>query len=412
MVANPERESSSKRGVRGVKDDLRRIFIGPIPGQSRDLRAILDGFAADCVVVDTMFFGALPLALAPRRGAPGAGLHRRHALRVVQPRHGAVRRGPPAGERAAAPGAQRRHELGDRARRAGRHPALRPAPAGRGRSAAASPATSSTCSPRSVDAYLQATVAGFEYPRSDLAPTVRFVGPILAPPSAVLRAAVVVGRARSRPPGRARHPGHPRQRGPGPVAARRRRRPWRTTTCWSWPPPVGPTPTRCGTACRPTRTSNGSSPTTCCSRTSTSWSPTAATAACSRRWRTACRSWWPATARTSPRSRRACSGRAPGSTCIPAGPRLARGPRRASYAQPGVLPEAGAGARGRDRRQRSPRRHQHRAGRVVRGGGKRSPPRPTGAPSRRNRPGRLRSLSRPADGTASCASMRHPSRRR
>ena len=38
--------------------------------------------------------------------------------------------------------------------------------------------------PKVVDAYLQATVAGFEYPRSDLAPSVRFVGPILAPPSA------------------------------------------------------------------------------------------------------------------------------------------------------------------------------------------------------------------------------------
>jgi UDP:flavonoid glycosyltransferase YjiC (YdhE family) len=37
--------------------------------------------------------------------------------------------------------------------------------------------------PTLVDAYFQATVAGFEYPRSDLAPTVRFVGPILAPPS-------------------------------------------------------------------------------------------------------------------------------------------------------------------------------------------------------------------------------------
>ena len=36
--------------------------------------------------------------------------------------------------------------------------------------------------PKACDAYLQATVAGFEYPRSDLAPTVRFVGPILAPP--------------------------------------------------------------------------------------------------------------------------------------------------------------------------------------------------------------------------------------
>ena len=38
--------------------------------------------------------------------------------------------------------------------------------------------------PKVVDAFLQATVAGFEYPRSDLAPSVRFVGPILAPPSA------------------------------------------------------------------------------------------------------------------------------------------------------------------------------------------------------------------------------------
>jgi hypothetical protein len=57
MVANPERESSSKRGVRGVNDDLRRIFIGPVPGQRRSLRAILDGFAADCIVVDTMFLG-------------------------------------------------------------------------------------------------------------------------------------------------------------------------------------------------------------------------------------------------------------------------------------------------------------------------------------------------------------------
>lgn len=37
--------------------------------------------------------------------------------------------------------------------------------------------------PKVVDAYLQATVAGFEYPRSDLAPSVRFFGPILAPPS-------------------------------------------------------------------------------------------------------------------------------------------------------------------------------------------------------------------------------------
>jgi len=76
MVANPERESTAKRGVRGVKDDLRRIFVGPIPGQYRDLRTILDGFPADCVVVDTMFLGPsrsdwAPVTHAPRWRASG-----------------------------------------------------------------------------------------------------------------------------------------------------------------------------------------------------------------------------------------------------------------------------------------------------------------------------------------------------
>ena len=37
--------------------------------------------------------------------------------------------------------------------------------------------------PKVADAYLQATVPGFEYPRRDLPASVRFVGPILAPPS-------------------------------------------------------------------------------------------------------------------------------------------------------------------------------------------------------------------------------------
>jgi UDP:flavonoid glycosyltransferase YjiC (YdhE family) len=34
-----------------------------------------------------------------------------------------------------------------------------------------------------VDVYLQATVQGFEYPRTDLPGSIRFVGPILTPPS-------------------------------------------------------------------------------------------------------------------------------------------------------------------------------------------------------------------------------------
>lgn len=40
------------------------------PRPDGDLRAILDGFPAGCIVVDTMFLGALPLALGARNARP------------------------------------------------------------------------------------------------------------------------------------------------------------------------------------------------------------------------------------------------------------------------------------------------------------------------------------------------------
>ncbi len=183
MVANPERESSSKRGVRGVKDDLRRIFIGPVPGQCRDLRAILDGFEADCVVVDSMFLGALPLALGPRSERPAL------ACIGVMPYSASSRDTAPFGV-AFQPGtdplrrvrnmamnwATERVALAD-IQRFARH---RLAEAG---VTGGFPGYFIDLQPKVVDTYLQATVAGFEYPRSDLAPSVRFVGPILAPPA-------------------------------------------------------------------------------------------------------------------------------------------------------------------------------------------------------------------------------------
>ncbi len=182
MVANPERESSSKRGVRGVKDDLRRIFIGPVPGQYRDLCAILDGFAADCIVVDTMFLGALPLALGPRAARPAlacigvmpyAARSRDTAPFGVafQPGHGPLSRVRNRVMNWAAPHVV----LADIQHFAHRRLAETGAPRFRGYVV--------DLAPRVADAYLQATVAGFEYPRSDLPPSVRFVGPILAPPS-------------------------------------------------------------------------------------------------------------------------------------------------------------------------------------------------------------------------------------
>jgi MGT family glycosyltransferase len=186
MVANPDRESSSKRGVRGVKDDLRRIFIGPIPGQCRDLRAILAEQPTDAIVVDTMFLGALPLLLGPRSARPVVvcvGVMPYPARSrdtapfgvALQPGSGPLARARNSAlnwitEHGALADIQRfaRHRLAEAGvARGGRFPGyLIDVPT------------------KVVDAYLQATVAGFEYPRSDLAPSVRFVGPILAPPTA------------------------------------------------------------------------------------------------------------------------------------------------------------------------------------------------------------------------------------
>ncbi len=182
MMANPARESSSKRGVRGVKDDLRRIFIGPLPGHCRDLCAILAGFAADCIVVDSMFFGALPLALGPRPARPAlacigvmpyASNSRDTAPFGVafQPGTGPLRR-----VRNATMNWATEHLVLADIQRFARHRLAEVGSAG-------FPGYLVDLPPKVVDAFLQGTVAGFEYPRSDLAPSVRFVGPILAPPA-------------------------------------------------------------------------------------------------------------------------------------------------------------------------------------------------------------------------------------
>ena len=186
MVANPERESSSKRGVRGVKDDLRRIFIGPIPGQCRDLRAILADEPVDAIVVDTMFLGALPLALGRREDRPVivcvgvmpyAARSRDTAPFGVALQPGA---GPLARARNLALNWITEHGALADIQRFARHRLAEAGVEQRGRF----PGYFIDLPPKVVDAYMQATVAGFEYPRSDLAPSVRFVGPILAPPTA------------------------------------------------------------------------------------------------------------------------------------------------------------------------------------------------------------------------------------
>jgi MGT family glycosyltransferase len=182
MVANPEREASSKRGFRGVKDDLRRIFIGTIPGQFNGLQAILERFPADAVVVDSMFLAALPLALRPRSARPAI------VCVGVMPYYPSSRDTAIAGI-----GLQPGSSLTHRTRNAvlhwvTEHVALRDIQRLAQRTLAECGAPPFRgyfidLPPKVVDAYLQGCTAGFEYPRSDLAPSVQFVGPILSPPS-------------------------------------------------------------------------------------------------------------------------------------------------------------------------------------------------------------------------------------
>ncbi len=181
MVANPARETSDKRGIRGVKDDLRRIFIGPIPGQYRGLQAIVEEFGPDAIVVDSMFLAALPYALGPRAARPAivcigvmpfAASSRDTAIFgiALQPGTSPWHRGRNWVLHAAA----QHGALHDIQSLAQRSLAEVGAPRFKGYFI--------DLPPKVVDAYLQACTTGFEYPRSDLDASVRFIGPILAPP--------------------------------------------------------------------------------------------------------------------------------------------------------------------------------------------------------------------------------------
>ena len=182
MVANPEREVASKRRIGGLKNDLRSIFIGPAPGQFAGLSDILRGFAADVIVFDSLFLGALPLGLMPRPRGPGLACIGVSPLATTSPDTA------PFGL-AMQPGSGPASRLRNTAlnwttehivlRDIGQFARQRFAETG------APPFTGYFVDvpPKVVDAYLQTTVTGFEYPRRNLPATIRFVGPVLAPPS-------------------------------------------------------------------------------------------------------------------------------------------------------------------------------------------------------------------------------------
>jgi UDP:flavonoid glycosyltransferase YjiC (YdhE family) len=182
MVANPDREAASRRGLRGVKADLREIFLDPSPGQFAGLSAILREFPADVIVADTMFVGAFPFALRPRPLRPAV------VCIGVLPLAVTSRDTAPFGA-ALQPGTTPLLHLRNAALNwVTEHVVLRDIQRLSHRRLAETGSAPFSgffidLPTKVADAYLQATVRGFEYPRRDLPASVRFVGPILAPPS-------------------------------------------------------------------------------------------------------------------------------------------------------------------------------------------------------------------------------------
>jgi UDP:flavonoid glycosyltransferase YjiC (YdhE family) len=165
-----------------VKEDLRRIFLGPLPGQFTGLTEILSDFAADVIVADTMFLGAFPFALQPRSLRPAVVcigvLPLAMTSRDTAPFGVALQPGTTALLRlrnATLNWVTEHIVLRDIQQLAQRRLAETDSPP--------FPGYFIDLPTRVADAYLQATVSGFEYPRADLPASVRFVGPILAPPS-------------------------------------------------------------------------------------------------------------------------------------------------------------------------------------------------------------------------------------
>jgi UDP:flavonoid glycosyltransferase YjiC (YdhE family) len=182
MVADPAREATSRRGIRGLKEDLRRIFLDPLPGQFAGILEILRSFSADVIVADVMFLGAFPMALKERSTRPAV------VCIGVTPLATTSRAAAPFGL-ALQPGSTALSRLRNTALNwTTEHIVLRDI------QQLAQKRLAQTGSPplagyfvdlptKVVDAYLQATVVGFEYPRPNLPDSVQFVGPLLPLPA-------------------------------------------------------------------------------------------------------------------------------------------------------------------------------------------------------------------------------------
>jgi UDP:flavonoid glycosyltransferase YjiC (YdhE family) len=162
---------------------LKHFFADLMADQAGGLRDILRGFPADVILTDSMFCGTLPLLLGPRHARPailGIGIS---ALALTSADTACFGTAQPPPTTAMA-----------RARNAMATKFMQQSMLGGVQKYFNETLARLGCAPLPMflldalgclpDLYLQLTSQAFEYPRSDLPPTIRFVGPLLAPPAA------------------------------------------------------------------------------------------------------------------------------------------------------------------------------------------------------------------------------------
>jgi UDP:flavonoid glycosyltransferase YjiC (YdhE family) len=172
---------AAKRGPARINFDFSRVFADAIPHQDGVLRQLLGEFSADVILVDPGFFGVMPLLL-------GGGADRPAVVTLnTSPLLLSSRDTAPFGF-GMAPSTQplgraRNHALRFVVQRLLLRPSTRHCD--RVLEAVGSPPLPVFFmdAPGLADRYLQPTVPSFEYPRSDMPDSVRFVGPVLPSPA-------------------------------------------------------------------------------------------------------------------------------------------------------------------------------------------------------------------------------------
>lgn len=160
---------------------LKHFVCDAMIGQKAGLEEILRGFPADAIVADTVFAGTVPMLLGPREARPAVVTLGITALAATSVDTAFFGSGLPPSSTAEG-----------RARNIAMHRTMQTLCAGMQQEFDATLA-SIGCPPLPEfmfdsfitlpDYYLQLTGEAFEYPRSDLPETVRFVGPLLSPPT-------------------------------------------------------------------------------------------------------------------------------------------------------------------------------------------------------------------------------------